>query len=203
MGMLKVGPQCSLCTLKFKEHLSWVSNSQLRLHILGVQKIRPKGYQSWIFIGRTDAEVPILWPPDAKSWFIGKDPDAGKDWRREEKGETEDEMVGWHHWWIDDGIIDGHEFEQALGDSEGWELAVWRSGRLQSTRVREWTQQTGTAILAKNYWNHHWKAGRELNRMAEEKRILKNVTVSLVSQMVLKKKSLFSRDTVFLFETEA
>ena len=65
-----------------------------------IQPVHPKGNQSWIFIGRTDAEAeaPILWPPDAKNWLIGKDPDAGKDWRREEKGMTEEEMVGWHHW---------------------------------------------------------------------------------------------------------
>ena len=64
-----------------------------------IQPVHPKGNQSWIFIGRTDAEAetPILWPPHAKNWFIGKDPDAGKNWRREEKGTTEDEMVGWHH----------------------------------------------------------------------------------------------------------
>ena len=73
----------------------------------------PKGNQPWIFIGRTDAEVPILWPPDGKSQHIGKDPDAGKDWRQEEKGATEDEMVGWHHW------LNGHEFEQIPGDSKG------------------------------------------------------------------------------------
>ena len=80
-----------------------------------IQPINPKGSQSWIFIGRTDgeAEAPILWPPDGKNWFIGKDPDAGKDWRQEEKGMTEDEMVGWHHW------FDGHEFEQAPGDGDG------------------------------------------------------------------------------------
>ena len=66
-----------------------------------------------IFIGRTEAEVPMLWPPDMKTWFIGKDPDAGKDWRQEEKGTTDDEMVGWHHW------LNGHEFEQTLQDSEG------------------------------------------------------------------------------------
>jgi len=68
--------------------------------------VHSKGYQSWVFIGRTDveAETPILWPPDVKSWLIGKDPDAGKDWRLEEKGMTEDEMVGWHHW------LNGHEF---------------------------------------------------------------------------------------------
>ena len=75
----------------------------------------PKGNQPWIFTGRTDAETeaPILWPPDVKSWLIGKDPDAGKDWGQEEKGMTEEEMVGWHH------QLNGHEFEQASGDSEG------------------------------------------------------------------------------------
>ena len=63
------------------------------------QPVHPKGNQAWVFIGRTDieAETPIIWPPDVKSWLIGKDPDAEKDWRREEKGMPEDEMVGWHH----------------------------------------------------------------------------------------------------------
>ena len=72
-------------------------------------------YQPWIFIRRTDAdaEAPVLWPPDAKSWFTGKDPDARKDWEQEEKGATEDKMVGWHHW------LKGHEFEQTQGASEG------------------------------------------------------------------------------------
>ena len=71
-----------------------------------IQSVHPKGDQSWMFTGRADAEAetPILWPPDAKSWLIGKDPDAGKEWRREEKGATEDEMVGWHH------RLNGHEF---------------------------------------------------------------------------------------------
>ena len=65
-----------------------------------IQPVHPKGDQSWVFIGRTDAEAetPILWPPDMKNWLIWKDPDAGEDWRQEEKGTTEDEMVGWHHW---------------------------------------------------------------------------------------------------------
>ena len=72
-----------------------------------IQPVHPKGNQSWIFIGKTDAETetPVLWSPDAKNWLIGKDPDAGKDWRREEKGTTEDEMVGWHP------RLNGHEFE--------------------------------------------------------------------------------------------
>ena len=75
---------------------------------LDFQEIKPvnlKGNQSLIFIGRTDADAPILWPPDVKSWLIWKDSDAGKDWRQEEKGTTEAEMVGWHHW------LNGHEFE--------------------------------------------------------------------------------------------
>ena len=80
-----------------------------------IKPISSKGNEPWIFIGRTDAETeaPILWPSDGKNWLIGKDPDAGKDWRQEEKGMTEDAMVRWHHW------LNGHEFEQTLGDSEG------------------------------------------------------------------------------------
>ena len=72
-----------------------------------IQPVHPKGNQSWIFIGKTDAETeaPILWPCDVKNWLTWKDPDTGKDWRQEEKGMTEDEMVGWHHW------LNGHEFE--------------------------------------------------------------------------------------------
>ena len=72
-----------------------------------IQPVHPKGDQSWMFIGRTDAvaETPVLWPPYMKNRLAGKDPDAGKDWRQEEKGMTEDEMVGWRHW------CDGHEFE--------------------------------------------------------------------------------------------
>ena len=80
----------------------------------GIQ-VHPKGNQSWIFIGKTDAEAetPILWPLDVKNWLIGKDPDAGKDWRREEKGMTEDEMAVWHH------RLDGPEFEEAPGVGDG------------------------------------------------------------------------------------
>ena len=78
-----------------------------------IQPVNPKGNQSLIFIGMTEAEAPVLWPRDAKSWLIWRDPDAGKDWGQEEKGATEDEMVGWHHW------LNGHDFEQAPGDGEG------------------------------------------------------------------------------------
>ena len=77
------------------------------LHCKEIQPVHPKGDQSWVFIGGTDVETetPILWPPDAQSWLIWKDPDAGKDWGQVEKGMTEDGMVGWHHW------HNGHEFE--------------------------------------------------------------------------------------------
>ena len=80
-----------------------------------IKPVNPKGNQSWIFIGKTDAEAetPILWPPDVKNWLVTKDPDAGKDWRQEEKGTTEEGMVGWHH------QLDGHEFEQTPGVGDG------------------------------------------------------------------------------------
>ena len=86
--------------------------------LLDCKEIKPvncKGNQSWIFVASTDAEAPILWPPDAKHCLIGKDPDNGKDWRQEEKWMTADEMVGWHH------QLDGHEFEEAqgIGDVQG------------------------------------------------------------------------------------
>ena len=101
-----------------------------------MQPVHPKGNQSWVFFGRTDAETPILWPPDAKNWLIWKDPDAGKDWRQEEKGMTEDEMVGWHHW------LDGHEFGQApgVGDGQG-SLAHWSPGVAESRmQLSNWTE---------------------------------------------------------------
>ena len=82
-----------------------------------IQPVHSEWDQSWVFIGRTDAkaETPVLWPPDVKNWLTGKDPDAGKDWKREEKGMTGDEMVGWHHW------LNGHDYEQApgFGDEQG------------------------------------------------------------------------------------
>ena len=102
-----------------------------------VQPIHPKGNQSWIFIGRTnaEAEATILWPPDVK-WLLRKDPDAGKDWRQEEKGTTEDEMVAWHH------RLDGPEFEWALGVGDGQgRLDAAAHGVAKSwTRLSDWTE---------------------------------------------------------------
>ena len=106
-----------------------------------IKPVSPKWYQPWIFIGRTnaDAEAPILWLSDAMNWLIGKDPDAGKDWGQEEKGMEEDEMVGWHHW------LNGHEFEQTLGDGEGqgaWHAAVHCIAKSQTRLSNQTTTKT-------------------------------------------------------------
>ena len=100
-----------------------------------VQPVNPKGNQSLIFIGRTDAEAetPMLWPPDGKEWLIGKDPHAGIDWREEEKGRTEDEIVGCHH------QLNRQEFEQAPGDGEGQgNLACWSPWGCKESDMTEW-----------------------------------------------------------------
>ena len=106
-----------------------------------IQPVHPKGNQSRIFIGRTDAEAetPILWPPDAKNWLIGKDPDVGKDWRWEEKGMTEDEMVGWHH------LLNGHGFgwTPGVGDGQGG-LTCWVANG--QTWLSDWTELDWTEL---------------------------------------------------------
>ena len=106
-----------------------------------IQPVHSKGNQSWIFIGRTDteAEAPILWPPGVKNWLLGKDPDAGQDWRQEEKGMTEDEMVGWHH------QLDGHEFEWTRGVGDVWQGSLtccspWGQKELDKTEQLNWTE---------------------------------------------------------------
>ena len=106
-----------------------------------IQTVHPKVNPSWIFTGGTDAETetPILWPPDVKNWLTRKDPDAGKDWRWEEKGMTEDEMIGWHHW------LNGHEFEQApgVGDGQGGLVyfSPWGHKELDTTEWLNWIEQ--------------------------------------------------------------
>ena len=104
------------------------------LDLKEIKPVIPKENKPWIFIGRTgaEAELPILWPPNAKSWLIGKDPNAEKDWRQEENGVTEDETVGWHHW------LNGHEFEQTLGYGDGQGSLACRSswGRKESNMMK-------------------------------------------------------------------
>ena len=107
-----------------------------------IQPVRPKGDQPWVFTGRTDveAETPILWPPDVKNWLIWKDPDAGKDWGQEEKGMTEDEIVGWHH------RLDGHESEQAprVGDGQRSlaRCSPWGHKQADMTEQLNWGENT-------------------------------------------------------------
>ena len=103
------------------------------LNCKGIKPVNPKENKPWIFIGRTDAEAktPILWHPDAKSHPIRKDPDAGKDWRQEEKGITEDKMVGWHHW------PNRHEFEETAGDSEGQGILAVHGGHKMSNMTEQ------------------------------------------------------------------
>ena len=115
---------------------NWLSHKE-------IQPVNPKGNQSRIFTGRTDAEAEtsILWPPDGKSQLIWEDPDAGKDQRQEEKGTTEGEMVGWHHW------LNGHEFEQIPVDGEGQEslacCSLWGLKELDTTeQLKDWTTIT-------------------------------------------------------------
>ena len=117
-----------------------------RLDYKEINSVNLKGNQSWIFIGRTDAEgeTPILWAPDEKNWFIGKDPDAGKDWRHEEKGTTEDKMVGWHHW------LNGHEFEQAqeVGGGQGGLVCYspWGHKESDTTEQLNWIVMQETPV---------------------------------------------------------
>ena len=112
-----------------------------------IQPVHPKD-QSWVFIGRTDAEAetPVLWPPHVKSWLIGKDPDSGRDWGQEKKGTTEDEMAGWHHW------LDGHEFggvgdgQEGLVCCDSWGRKVW-----DMTERLNWTENKK---ILKFVWIH-------------------------------------------------
>ena len=121
-----------------------------------VKPVNPKGNQPWIFIEKTDAEdeAPIIWPSDAKSWLIWKDPDAGKNWRQEEKATTEDEVVGWYH------RLNGHEFEQTLGDGEGqWSLECFSPWCCKELDMIEWLNND-----AKSWTGSHTQRFSESNQ---------------------------------------
>ena len=145
---------CESWTIKKAKHQRidsfelWCWKRLLRpLDCKEIQPVHSKGDQSWVFIGGTDAETetPIFWPPHAKSWLIGKDPDAWRDWGQEEKGTTEDEMAGWHHW------LDGHQFEWTPGvvmDREAWR-AVNHGVAKSRTRLSNWTELNSAYKLNK------------------------------------------------------
>ena len=129
---------CESWTIKKAEHRTVVLEKTLEsaLYCQEIKPVNPKGDQPWIFIGRTDAEAetPLLWPPDAKSHLTGKDLDAGKNWRQEERGMTEDEMVGWHYW------LNGHDLEQIPRDGKGQESLVCCSPwGCKESDMAEWT----------------------------------------------------------------
>ena len=134
---------------------SWFSNVLCNIYILLCEKhvkpVHPKGDQSWVFIGRTDveAETPIVWPPDVKNWLTWKDPDAGKEWGQE-KGTTEDEMVGWHHW------LDGPGFgwTPGVGDGQGGLRAAVHGVAKSRTRLSDWTElNSGNLFMSKPFWS--------------------------------------------------
>ena len=149
---------CESWTIKKAEHRRikafelwcWRRLLESPLDCKETQSVNPKGNQSWIFTRRTDAEAetPILWPPDVKKWLIGKDPDAGKDWRQEEKGMTEDEMVGWHH------QLNGHGFgwTPGVGDGQGG-LACCSAWGCKESDTTEWLNWTDPGRKGKHgYW---------------------------------------------------
>ena len=139
---------CESWTLKKSESLRnlcfWTvvleKTLEIPLDCKEIQPVHPKGDQSWVFIGRTDAEAetPVLWPHDAKSWLIGKDPDAGKDWGQVEKGTTEGEMAGWHHW------LNGYEFglTPGVGDRQGGLACCgpWGCKESDTTKWLKWSE---------------------------------------------------------------
>ena len=150
---------CESWTVKKVEHQNWCfwtvvleKTPESPLDCKGIQSVRPKGDQSWIFIGRTDADAktPILWPPHAKSWLIGKDTDAGRDWGQEEKGTTEDEMAGWHHG------LDAHESEwtPGVGDGQGGLACCDSWGRKESdtTERLNWTEKFRSFVYFCSYF---------------------------------------------------
>ena len=147
------------------------------------EPVNPKGDQSWIFIGRTDAEAeaPILWPPDAKSWLIWEDPDAGKDWRQEEKGMTEDEMVGWHH------RLNGHESEwiPGVGDGQGGLACCDSWGRKESdmTERLDWTELD--YLLLKQQWQNTKTQGQ--NKQAKKNQTIHSIFKLFILFLILKK----------------
>ena len=153
--------ECESWTIKEAEHWRidafelwyWEKTLERSLDGKKIKPVSPKGNQPWLFIERTDVEAPILWPSDMKSWLNGKDPNAGKDWRQEGKGTTENEMVGWHY------QLNGYEFEQTLGDSEGGgSLACsspWGHKNMNSTKWLNNNKPNALLSTSEDLWEFH------------------------------------------------
>ena len=146
--------ECECWTIKKAEHQTTDAFELLKkiledpLDCEEIKPLQPKGNQSWIFIRQTDAEAetPILWPPDAKNQLTGKDPDAGKDWRQEEKGLTEDEMVGWHHQVMDMNL---NRLPELVMDREAWHVAVHGVPKIGQDWATElnWTEESESHLV--------------------------------------------------------
>ena len=150
-----------------------------------IKPVHPKGNQSWVFIGRTDAEAetPILRPPDAKNRLIGKDPDAGKDWRWEKKGMTEDEMVGWHH------RLNGHEFQQApwVGDGQGGLACCspWGWKEPDTTEWLNWTELNWQVQISAETTSLSFKTGNSYRTRNSQCSSLKSEEFSYLGKVSL------------------
>ena len=143
-------PENRLISTIFCMYMVLEKTLEIPLDCKEIQPVHSKGDQFWVFFGRNDAkaETPVLWPPHAKSWLIGKDPDAGRDWGQEEKGMTEDEMAGWHH------RLDGHEFEwtPGVGDGQGG-LACCNSWGHKQSDMTEWLNWTDWTDIYALTWD--------------------------------------------------
>ena len=138
-----------------------------------IKPVNPKGNQPWIFIGRTDAEASVLWPPDVKSWHIGKNPDAGRDWGQEDKGATEGEMVGSHY------QLDGYEFEQTPRDSEGQgSLACCSPWGCKESETTEWLNNIYPLQL---YFRDFFLKSKFIRLFNHHQNLFVNVSVTLKS----------------------
>ena len=144
---VRAGLQSKLSTEELMLFKNWCFSQLMEkipespLNCKEIKPVNPKGNQSWIFTGRTEAEAPILWPPDAKNWLTGKDPDAGKDWRQEEKGMTEDETAGWHHW-----LVSLSKLQELVMNREAWCAAAHGVTKRQ-TRLSDWTEVTADFLF--------------------------------------------------------